>query len=116
MGPDSGEKAQYASGNARTKDDLTASYRTDCQQDISLIGPLEHIASRPGTHGGKDRFIVFEQRDHQNADVWAGRKDLTETYKFCQVGDSVRFLSNSSAHPIQASYDEVSNMRCNNWE
>src|SRR5260370_10489579 len=71
------EEAEDTFGNARAEDGLPAGHCPDCPQDLGLVRALEDVATRSRAHGGKDRFIVFEHGDHQDADVWAGRHNLS---------------------------------------
>ena len=49
--------------------------RADGAHDLVLVGALEQVAARAGAHGGEDRVVVLEHRQHQHADVRAGRDD-----------------------------------------
>ncbi len=51
------------------------SHGPDRAQHLLLIRPLEHIAACTGPHRRKDRVVVLEHGDDDDADVRAGRHD-----------------------------------------
>jgi len=70
--PGHGEETRQTLGNRRAEESFAAHGSPDGTQYLGLIGAFQDIPTRSGPHRGKDRIVVFEHRQDDDADIWIG--------------------------------------------